>query len=84
MPYIKQAKRIQMEPHLNALATHIENGGDLNYCFSMLCKRFMEMFQESYANYATCVSSLECAKIELYRRHITPYEDKKIEENGDL
>ena len=39
---------------------------------------------ESYSNYAECIAALECAKIELYRRKIAPYEDKKIEENGDI
>ena len=84
MPYIRRVKRLQMEGHMNGLATHLTNGGDMNYCFSMLCKHFIEMFGESYENYATCISSLECAKLELYRRKISPYEDKKIEENGDI
>jgi hypothetical protein len=84
MPYIKLMKRVPMEVHLNGLATHLTNGGDMNYCFSMLCKHFIETFGESYANYSTCISSLECAKLELYRRKIAPYEDQKIEENGDI
>lgn len=84
MPYIRRAKRLPKDKHLSALARLIDNGGDLNYCFSMLCRHFIEMFGESYINYAVCVSSLECAKLELYRRKISPYEDQKITENGDI
>ena len=38
-------------------------------------------------NYAACntvIGALECAKLELYRRIIGPYEDKAIEKNGDI
>ena len=84
MPYIEHERRGRFDVSINNAATFLENGGDLNYCFSMLCEHFIEMFGESYANYSICVSSLENAKLELYRRKIAPYEDKKIEENGDL
>lgn len=84
MPYIDKKRRELFDPNLNALATFISSSGDLNYCFSMLCKHFIECFGESYLNYANCVSALECAKLELYRRKISPYEDTKIEENGDI
>jgi len=33
---------------------------------------------------ATVTGVLECAKLELYRRIAAPYEDTKIEENGDV
>jgi len=84
MPYIEQTKRVNLDPALNMLATFVSNGGDLNYCFSMMCKHFIECHGESYQNYAVCISSLEAAKLELYRRKVAPYEDKKIEENGDI
>lgn len=85
MPYIKSKKsRDLIEENLNRASAFITNGGDLNFAFTILIKRFIETFGESYQNYATCVSSLECAKLELYRRKIAGYEDKKIEENGDV
>ena len=40
-----------------------------------------------YSNYAdinSAIGVLECAKLELYRRQAAPYEDKKIEENGEV
>lgn len=30
------------------------------------------------------VGALESAKLELYRRKVSPYEDQKIEANGDV
>ena len=38
----------------------------------------------SYADYAEVLAALEAAKLEFYRRHVAPYEDKKIKENGDV
>lgn len=32
----------------------------------------------------TVLGMLECCKMELYRRHVAPYEDEKIIENGDV
>lgn len=84
MPYIKQERRLLFDESLNRLATHITNGGDLNYCFTILCKHFIDMFGESYSNHSICVSALENAKLEWYRRRVAPYEDKKIKENGDI
>jgi len=84
MPYIPYERRGRFDVPINNAATFVETSGDLNYCFSMLCKHFIEMFGESYTNYATCISALEGAKLELYRRKVAPYEDEKIEENGDL
>ena len=39
---------------------------------------------ESYSNYADIIGALECAKLELYRRGVGPYEDIAIAKNGDL
>jgi hypothetical protein len=44
------------------------------------------MFQKPkcYDDYNSLIGTLECAKQELYRRKIAAYEDKKIEENGEV
>ena len=64
MPYIKQERRELFDQYLNTLSTFVSNGGDLNYCFSMLCKYYIECFGESYKNFSVCISSLENAKLE--------------------
>ena len=38
----------------------------------------------NYANANKLMGVLECSKLELYRRLIAPYEDTKVNENGDV
>jgi hypothetical protein len=38
----------------------------------------------SYQNINELIGVLECAKLELYRRVASPYEDEKIQSNGDV
>ncbi len=84
MPYIKKERRELFNEELNRLSTFIDGGGDLNYCFTVLCQRFIENFGESYLTHSVCISALENAKLEWYRRRVAPYEDEKIAENGDV
>ena len=83
MPYIKKDDRIKFD-EIEEIAKKVKTGGELNYLFTILCKRFIEKHGEKYINYATCISALECAKLELYRRDIAHYETTKIMENGDV
>ena len=39
---------------------------------------------ESYSSYADIIGTLECAKLELYRRWVAAYEDKAIARHGDI
>jgi len=39
---------------------------------------------ESYDKLSMCSSAMEHAKLEWYRKKLSPYEDKKIGENGDI
>ena len=39
---------------------------------------------QKYYHYNQLIGVLECAKLELYRRLVTPYEDIKITDNGDV
>jgi hypothetical protein len=38
----------------------------------------------NYALLNELIGVLECAKLELYRRVASPYEDEKIQSNGDV
>jgi len=38
----------------------------------------------NYRNINELVGVFECAKLELYRRVASPYEDEKIQSNGDV
>jgi len=83
MPYIKQEARNFMNPTIDLLSHQIENIGDLNYSISMLVRKYLGK-DYNYADLNSCMGVLECAKEEFYRKVVAPYEDKKIEENGDL
>ncbi len=84
MPYIDKKKREQFKDYLDVLGDKIETGGDMNYCFSMICKKFIEKYGENYLNHSECISALEGATLEWYRMRVAPYEDNKIVQNGDL
>jgi hypothetical protein len=85
MPYIKQVDREKLSPLVSLIeATDINSPGELNYLLTMLTHRFLNMKPESYQGYNDAIGALEGAKLELYRRHISSYEDDKIKENGDV
>ncbi len=84
MPYIKKFKRLQLGPSLYQIRDCMENGGDLNYCFTKLCHMYMEKYGESYQNYSDCLAALEGAKLEFYRKKVAPYEDIKEKDNGPV
>lgn len=76
MPYIKQKRRSEIFLAISS--------GELNYMFTLLIISYLQMNGESYQTYNDIIGALEAAKLELYRRKIAPYEDKKIQENGDV
>lgn len=84
MPYIKPERRKTFDSHLEACALNIENEGELNYCIYKLSTLLIERIGESYQKLSMCSSAMEHAKMEWYRKKLVPYEEKKIEENGDI
>ena len=83
MPYIKQEDRPKFETALS-LVPKIKTAGELNYLLTRMVHKYITDNGFSYATVNDVVGVLECAKLELYRRRISPYEDKKIIENGDV
>lgn len=79
MPYIKQKNRINMDKDYIP-----DDAGELNYKITTIIRDYLKYHGESYNRYNDILGALEGAKLELYRRKIAPYEDKKIEENGDV
>lgn len=87
MPYIAQERRRRYEEAIAALGAAIDvetPGGDINYIITRLLIGWMRKRGLSYAVLADAVGVMETAKLELYRRVAGPYEDRKIEENGDV
>lgn len=89
MPYINNKDRDKFEENLNHLSQNIHSVGDMNYCISTLISNFLEDIAKvegkvSYHHYNQLIGVLECAKLELYRRLVVPYEDIKLTDNGDV
>lgn len=88
MPYIKQEDRERFSCHLGQLIRSMSSGhewtaGELNYIISSVV---WELFHQR-PNYQTAndiIGALEGSKLEFYRRIVAPYEDKKMQENGDV
>ncbi len=80
MPYITQERR---ELLLGNILLDDLCAGDMNYLFTAIVDRYMGI-KENYQRYNDCIGALEGAKMELYRRKVAPYEDTKIEQNGDV
>lgn len=83
MPYIKYEDReeLQFRPPQNA--------GELNYELTRIVQIYLygdsdRNYQTSYQRFNDAIGALEGCKLELYRRLVAPYEDKKIVENGDV
>jgi hypothetical protein len=60
----------------------IKVAGNINYVFSRVCAGLMGV--PSYSKIAVLTGVLENIKQEFYRRVASPYEEKKISENGDI
>lgn len=84
MPYIDKERRERIQPYIKEASRNIENHGDLTYAIFLLCLQYMNNHGESYDSYSKCIASMECAKLEFYRKLVAPYEDKKIIINGGV
>lgn len=84
MPYVDQEARKQ----LNVGAVP-RKAGELNYVITKACLRYLRNLEGpgrklGYQDFNDVIGALECAKMEIYRRMISPYEDVKKTENGDV
>ena len=88
MPYIKKKDRIILDDSIESLAIRIATydgmAGRFNYSISKMIDIILTQRGLNYANMNEIIGALECIKLELYRRIASPYEDKKIKENGDV
>ncbi|HLD91634.1 MAG TPA: hypothetical protein VI911_11605 [Patescibacteria group bacterium] len=85
MPYIKQDDRLKFDKALLEIFKNTpKNAGELNYLITSICYMFIERDVAKYQDFNDAIGALEGAKLEMYRRIISPYEDKKIEQNGDV
>lgn len=88
MPYIARKDRGQYQQAIGELVRLVPQDrmarpGHMNYIISLLIQR---VYGESmrYADHNEVVGLLNCVQQEFYRRFTAPYEDEKIEQEGDL
>ena len=86
MPYIEDTERNPLDVAVHALAVTAETEGELNYIITTLLWKWLQLTPEgvNYPNINKIIGVLECAKQEFYRRVATPYEDHKLDINGDV
>jgi len=83
MPYIaNKTRRSELDEIIMEMNRWgVKPDGDLNYILFAYAKRSIT---PSYNNYKNYIGELEECIAEIRRRLLGPYEDKKIEENGDV
>jgi len=90
MPYVKRDRRLIYDSALLSIAGHEPTWGDVNYCITTMilhkltsgCVKPSNLSE--YDHRQAAIGVLECAKLELYDRKVTPYERAKRFENGDV
>ena len=87
MPYIKKENRPKWDTFIQPIIEELKKeapetiDGTLNY---MITKILKNIYPAKYYHYNKAIGLLECIKQEFYRRVVGPYEDIKIQENGDV
>ena len=78
MPYVDASVQNMLDVSMDP-----QRAGELNYCITKLCVDFLGSTPR-YSNFNEVIGALECAKLEMYRRMIAPYEDIACAKNGDV
>ena len=90
MPYIDRSARYFWARHLDALVAGVKETGGFdtspgafNYIITRLLCAFLGE-TPNYDRFNAAIGVLECAKLELYRRMVVPYEETKRDAHGDV
>lgn len=90
MPYIAQKRRDELDArfrfdqrqHPGRQAMVVP--GELAYVVARVVAIYLRDHGHSFSSYAAVAGALELSKHELVRRVVGPYEDDKLETNGDV
>jgi hypothetical protein len=80
MPYINENDRDYLRPTAGIAGTP----GELNFQITCLVTEYLATHGYSYSTINDIVGAIEGSKLEFYRRVAAPYEEAKIEANGDV
>mgnify|MGYP007013800906 CR=1 FL=1 len=86
MPYIPKEERKRYDDLINELVSRLPSDitqidGHLNYIITRILKM---VYKPRYFNYNRAIGLLECVKQEFYRVVVSPYEERKRREAGDV
>ena len=85
MPYIAKSQKEKIDKGLIALnLSEFKDAGSLNYAVHKLIAQYFSQNEQDYQSFNDVIGVLDCAKMEIYRRLIAEYEEKKILQNGDV
>jgi len=86
MPYIEQERRKEIQSVNLGMIDYDEilTAGELNFAISKIIAVYLSNNGTQYRTINDILGALEGAKLEFYRRVAVPYEERKIEENGDI
>lgn len=85
MPYIKQTERTNLDPLIESLSLRVVTVGQLNYVLSRLVARFLlNLRPVHYFDVNSVAGVLQKVAAEFDARVTRPYEDFKIQQNGDI
>lgn len=83
MPYIVPARREWWDKKRIGLPLEI-SPGEINYVITRIVLQYVQERGQSYQTICEVTGVLENVKQEFYRRYAAPYEDSKIQTNGDV
>ena len=94
MPYIKKDRRTVLDPYIDELLYNLWGHsdevddispelGEINYIVSKILWHCWE-YRKNYGRAAMLIGTVNCAIEEFRRRVLNPYEDDKIQIEGDI
>ncbi len=83
MPYIPKEERYKFSDSLDFVEM-IESEGQLNYVLTTIIHKYLEQKKKNYCTLNSIMGVLSCVSLEFYRKIVSPYEDMKKQENGEL
>ena len=83
MPYIRQFLRDFPRCDKFGKLHRIQSSGELNYALTTMLLASLPT-PLTYQAINDCLGALEGAKLEFYHRIVRPFEQQKMDENGDV
>lgn len=90
MPYLTDKDKEEIKNSVDYLSDTLERkpiesfAGYINYLNFVFVRRWINKNGKKYFVFAAIIGTLVCCVLEIYRRLIAPYEDSKINSNGDV